>query len=109
MAPERFEKWGDWEPDLIVLGPTQGPGSGKVAEEGGCKTDFLKSGWCMARRPPDSGTPSKKHVKVTKIVKARSTSLRMPGRRFVTFGSDLSQCLSKFQGGGILNFMNLIY
>ena len=36
----------EWEPDLIGLGPTQGPGSGKVAEKvRGVNQDFLKSGW----------------------------------------------------------------
>ena len=48
VASERFEKWRtirDWEPDLMGLGPIQGHGSGKVAENvRGVNWDFLKSG-----------------------------------------------------------------
>ena len=39
MAPERFKQNlgtnRDWEPDLMGLGPTQGPESGKVTEKVG--------------------------------------------------------------------------
>ena len=49
----------DWEPDLMGLGPTQGPGSGKVAGKvGGGNQDFLKSGGRVwPGRPPPPGFP----------------------------------------------------
>ena len=41
------------------LAPTQGPGSGKVAENSeGVNWNFLKSGGFMAWWPPSSGTPA---------------------------------------------------
>ena len=41
-----------WKSDLMGLGPTQGPGSGMLAEKWGVNRDFLKSGW---GRGPDVG------------------------------------------------------
>ena len=40
----------DWEPDPMGLGPTQGPGSGKVQKKGGggcVNRNFLKSWGCI--------------------------------------------------------------
>ena len=41
----------DWEPDLWGLGPTQGPGSGKLADSGECKSG-RGGGGCMAPADP---------------------------------------------------------
>ena len=56
MAPELFEKWWDHQglgARSIGLGPTQEPGSGKLAEKvGGINWDFLKSwGVCSVTNP----------------------------------------------------------
>ena len=53
IRPKRWGATSEWEPELVGLGPTQGPGSGKLTVKVGCKSGLSKNwGDVWPGRPP---------------------------------------------------------